>query len=154
MLIPFKDYVTIARTKQRKPLTRLFNGWSDIMYDGFHAVWPTCSLTFTYNHIRKKGSNKRQVPYWTGKAKCKHTHCVTVIFRIQDRPVEGNDVVVTIQVTGECSHGVASEKSHDDSDEEDDGAIKKRFLSGSNFYAKFEGFLHYAISVYYFSINL
>src|ERR1700690_220570 len=123
MSISFEEYKKISPGHEEG----LRTGWTNLMYDNFHAVGPTCSLKLCYNHVLKKASRKMQVPYWKGKAQCKHSGCVTVTFSISDEPMLNHDVIVKVVVDGECCH--FGGKDNDFSEEE--GEIKKRFLVGS-----------------------
>lgn len=82
----------------------LVRGWSEFMYQHFHAVYPSCALTFYYNHCRQQSSQKSNSPFWVGKARCRTGNCIEVTMSIQDDPVAEEDVRVDVEVTGVCQH--------------------------------------------------
>jgi len=82
----------------------LVRGWSEFMYQHFHAVYPSCALTFYYNHCRQQSSQKSSSPFWVGKARCRTGNCIEVTMSIQDDPVAEEDVRVDVEVTGVCQH--------------------------------------------------
>lgn len=79
-------------------------GWGDLIYDGFHNVWPYCPLSMKRNYLSSR-SNQTKTPYWTAIANCKTSQCIQVKFIIQDKPaVDATTVPVKAKITGRCRH--------------------------------------------------
>ena len=82
----------------------LVGGWTAFMYQQFHAVYPSCALSFSYNHVRRQQSQKVNSPFWLGRAQCRTGNCIHVRMSIQDEPVANEDARVDVEVTGVCRH--------------------------------------------------
>ena len=89
-----KPYMPVGRRD------RLQSGWTSVMYEIFHALVPTCALTFTNNYLSTDG-------VWRGDARCKtREDCVKVRFKmtVQDVTTDEDNVDVTVEVAGSCTH--------------------------------------------------
>jgi len=89
-----KMYVPDDRRGRLKP------GWTTVMYEVFHGMVPTCSLTFTNNYLSAKG-------VWRADAQCRSdNNCVKAHFRMTVKECMSDDetVEVAIEVVGSCTH--------------------------------------------------
>ena len=129
-IIPYSDFNEVWIKRSRAG--RFGGDWTDMMYARFHKYVPTCSLVFTYNHVRKESSRKSSACFWRGKAACKRPNCLRVTFEIRVQPNKAEDVVLDIAVIGRCNHAARSGGySDDDDDDETDNKLHKRFLTGT-----------------------
>lgn len=83
-------------------------GWSNVMADKLHTVWPTCALTFKYSHRRKADSKKRNAAFWTTRAICRAKECVSVTIVIEAEPEKNARVPAYVYVHGQGTHTTAS----------------------------------------------
>jgi hypothetical protein len=87
--------------RRKKGLGR---GWTDVVYNGFHKVWPQCSLKMIRNYMTSASKRNVCTPFWSAKAQCRTGNCIQVSFEIENKPIHGQDVTVSATVTGKCSH--------------------------------------------------
>ena len=85
---------------------RLSGEWTQLLYTKFHLVWPTCSIIFTTNHVRRQNSRKKNTRFICARAVCKVPGCCSVLFVLPKQPVAGENVVFTVQVNKHCTHHV------------------------------------------------
>ena len=66
---------------------KLLGGWYNIVYDDYISKHnPYCVLVFRRSHVKKKNSNKKNLPLFRTRATCKHSTCKTMhIFTIRER---------------------------------------------------------------------
>ena len=43
---------------------------------GWSAVYLSCALSFSYNHVRRQQSRKVHSPFWLGRAQCRTGNCI------------------------------------------------------------------------------
>jgi len=98
------SYNDIKRFIAKRNSRGLTGEWSEVMYRKFNEVYLFCALSFQYNHVRRAQSQKSNLPFLVGKAKCRTGDCVQVTLSIQNEPVEGQEVRVDLEVTGTCQH--------------------------------------------------
>ena len=65
----------------------LLGGWYNIVYDDYISKRNHyCVLVFRRSHVKKKSSNKKNLPLFRTRATCKHSTCKTMhIFTIRER---------------------------------------------------------------------
>lgn len=107
--ITWDEYMTIC--PQPPNASRLSREWTQLMYCRFHELYPSCSIVFTRNRVKKLKSRKKKSHFWVGQAKCKDNNCVTVNFHIKDVPARQKDVVVHITISGTFQHKYGQEVS-------------------------------------------
>jgi hypothetical protein len=77
-------------------------GWSNLIFNGFHDVWPHCSLTMKRNYLSSH-TRMTTTPYWTANAACRTHQCNTIRFIVQDEPhTDATTVSVKAHITGVC----------------------------------------------------
>lgn len=96
-------FQTLMDSKLTKGLGK---GWTDLIYNGFHEVWPTCSLYFNTNYLSTKKNPKKTEKYvlWSGDGACKVPGCINVNFTVRELPHEGDMVNVNCFINGQCIH--------------------------------------------------
>ena len=86
-------------------------GWTDVLYDAFHDVWPTCALAFL---THRNNSRTRTSLRWVAHAECvsgRRGQCVRVKFCINVARLPCRVADVCIQVNGRCTHiGLPSDR--------------------------------------------
>lgn len=82
----------------------LGDGWVDIMYQGFHGVWPFCAISMKRNYLQRPCSKKIQQFNWNAFGKCRTGNCISVKFTVDEIPRRDIDVTVVAEISGECSH--------------------------------------------------
>jgi hypothetical protein len=99
---------------------RLRPGWTDVIYDQFHKVWPSCALRFQRNrYVHKQGST---TAYWKGDARCiGGSRCIYATFAITFPEPPNDTLDLVIDVHGTVNHADGTEKS---------GRPMKRKLTG------------------------
>ena len=102
IMLTYAEYASIGQ------MTNIGMKWTDVLYEKFHKIWPTCAIKFHYSHFRK-GTRKRST-FWLAKASCTaYEDCIKVTFQIVSPPVENDEVPVTVNVSGTCAHHIARE---------------------------------------------
>ena len=86
-------------------------GWGKIIQDGFHTVWPQCSLVMKRNYL-SSDTSASTAPYWSAHALCRVNDCIGVKFIVQEKPTfHATTVTVKAEITGSYRHLEVNETS-------------------------------------------
>jgi hypothetical protein len=112
-IIPYDQFSTLVNNRKKRGLA---SGWTNVFYNKFHEVMPSCALTFKDNWFRNVNSRHINVPFWSARAVCKTGKtCVEVSMNIQSQPECNVDVPVTVILSGVCQHvGGKYDTCHDE----------------------------------------
>ncbi|XP_066931752.1 gametocyte surface protein P230-like, partial [Clytia hemisphaerica] len=93
----------------QKTLKRRRGGnWVDITLKLIKEANPFCSWKFTYNHIRKNKTNKKNSSYWVAKAKCTFVDCNC---RVEITQEDKESLELVFHFIGDINHDVTKPKS-------------------------------------------
>eukprot|EP00111_Clytia_hemisphaerica_P014785 TCONS_00043590-protein len=113
----------------RKTLKRRRGGnWVDITLKLIKEANPFCSWKFTYNHIRKNKTNKKNSSYWVAKAKCTFVDCNC---RVEITQEDKESLELVFHFIGDINHNVTKPKSRKINGEARK-QVKSKFLKEPN----------------------
>ena len=75
-----------------------------MIYEEFHKVYPTCSLSMEGNYLKNATKRNTAGPFWVAHAHCRTGNCIAVTFTIDECPNPGDKVTVKTKVVGNCTH--------------------------------------------------
>ncbi|WAR14967.1 hypothetical protein MAR_005072 [Mya arenaria] len=79
-----------------KDANKMKKGWTELFFDKFHHIVPTCAIAFKYHNVIT--DSKRNHHYFTSKAACKMPGCSEFVFVIKTRPKQNTNVKVNEHV--------------------------------------------------------
>jgi hypothetical protein len=133
LVIPWDQFSSLMPRGRNK--STLQGDWTDVLYEHYHDLNPSCPLVFKRNRLRDFSSRKRMSRFWYGAATCKFSGCVKVDFEILKVPTVGQDVYVDAITFGVINH--RHDVFEDDrstygekASRSDKEGVKKRFLKG------------------------
>jgi hypothetical protein len=98
------DGATFAELIDKRNSRGLGDGWADVIYKGFHSVWPYCALSMKNNYLNRSHAHYSNSFKWSAVGKCRTGRCISVKFIVNEQPIRGADVIVTAEIKGECLH--------------------------------------------------
>lgn len=99
------EFALLLESRQSSGVIKFQRGWTDIFYNKFHSVLPTCAIKFIGNHLRRPDSRKHNTTFWYSRASCKAVAgCADVNFSIENKTDGKSDVIVNVTVKGMCQH--------------------------------------------------
>lgn len=107
--------ITVRRSEWRKiylgsSQSGSQTSWATVLRKKIQEHNKCCALTFKHHRVKRYSSRQGNVPFWSGKAKCKFTGCIRLYLTVQERPrKEARCVRISIKVKGEIRHSSGQE---------------------------------------------